>query len=221
MISEAAAYTYDLYEHEAKQLPEHYVERCKDFHRRDPKPIHFMAKEGKWEYQTNSKNIIPIQNVHIPLIFPEEANEGLWGGEGVIEGYRKSHKRFTFKIPKMWKPLLMTRALYSEILDQWFSVTVTFHTLDQIDEAKGFDFYILKTHERDINSRLGMVFRRKMLLALSNKDFYHDDPKKRSRVFRKYVKYLIPVSNFYRYFSSLNMLYISFHKWNKVISYFS
>lgn len=44
----------------------------------------------------------------------------------------------------MWKPQLFQRQLYSEILDTRFTVTVTMRTLDLIDEAYGFDFYILK-----------------------------------------------------------------------------
>lgn len=44
----------------------------------------------------------------------------------------------------MWKPQLFQRELYSEILDKKFPVTVTMRTLDLIDEAYGFDFYILK-----------------------------------------------------------------------------
>lgn len=44
----------------------------------------------------------------------------------------------------MWKPQLFQRELYSEILDTRFTVTVTMRTLDLIDEAYGFDFYILK-----------------------------------------------------------------------------
>lgn len=44
----------------------------------------------------------------------------------------------------MWKPQLFERELYSEILDTKFTITVTQRTLDLIDEAYGFDFYILK-----------------------------------------------------------------------------
>lgn len=48
------------------------------------------------------------------------------------------------RVKKVWKPQLFERELYSEILDKKFSVTVTMRTLDLIDEAYGFDFYILK-----------------------------------------------------------------------------
>lgn len=44
----------------------------------------------------------------------------------------------------MWKPQLFKRQFYSEILDATLTVTVTMRTLDLIDAAFGFDFYILK-----------------------------------------------------------------------------
>lgn len=54
----------------------------------------------------------------------------------------------------MWKPQLFQRELYSEILDTKFTVTVTQRTLDLIDEAYGFDFYILKASRGPAHSRV-------------------------------------------------------------------
>ncbi len=54
-----------------------------------------------------------------------------------------SHQLST-RLRKTWKPQLFNRELYSEILDQKFTVTVTARALDLIDAAFGFDFYILK-----------------------------------------------------------------------------
>lgn len=48
------------------------------------------------------------------------------------------------RVKKVWKPQLFRRELYSEILDRTFTVSVTARTLDLIDDAFGFDFYILK-----------------------------------------------------------------------------
>lgn len=44
----------------------------------------------------------------------------------------------------MWKPQLFERQFYSELLDATLTITVTMRTLDLIDQAYGFDFYILK-----------------------------------------------------------------------------
>ena len=44
----------------------------------------------------------------------------------------------------MWKPEVEQRVFYSEILDKFLTITVTKRALDQIDECKGFDAYILE-----------------------------------------------------------------------------
>lgn len=51
------------------------------------------------------------------------------------------------RLRKTWKPQVFKRELYSEILDHKFTITVTPRTLDLIDAAYGFDFYILKVSE--------------------------------------------------------------------------
>lgn len=42
---------------------------------------------------------------------------------------------------------------YSEILDQYYALTCTRRTLDLIEEAKGFDNYILKVFNKTIYSK--------------------------------------------------------------------
>lgn len=51
------------------------------------------------------------------------------------------------RLRKTWKPQVFKRELYSEILDHKFTIPVTPRTLDLIDAAYGFDFYILKVSE--------------------------------------------------------------------------
>ena len=51
---------------------------------------------------------------------------------------------FICRLKKVWKPFLQKKEFYSEILDKTFTITVSLRTLDLIDEAYGFDFYILK-----------------------------------------------------------------------------
>ena len=52
------------------------------------------------------------------------------------------------RLKKTWKPQLFKRELYSEILDHKFTITVTVRTLNLIDAAFGFDFYILNVRGR-------------------------------------------------------------------------
>lgn len=136
---------------------------------------------------------VPNQDAPIEVIYPNESNNGLWGGEGLIMAmYMTKWKRNKQTLPKLWRPNLMRRIFYSEILDKWLNIVVTLRTCDLVDEANGFDYYILKTHERDLNSRLGMKLRRDMLLALVKKDMYPGDPEKRELIYNKYKEFIIP-----------------------------
>ncbi|KAK2509023.1 hypothetical protein MC885_020102 [Smutsia gigantea] len=103
------------------------------------------------------------------------------------------------RVKKVWKPQLFQRELHSEILDTTFSVTVTMRTLDLIDEAFGFDFYILKatsyqTPKEDLCSKFGMDLKRGMLLRLARRDpkLHPEDPKRRAAIYDKYKEFVIP-----------------------------
>ena len=55
-------------------------------------------------------------------------------------------------------------------------------------------FFLLQTHERDLNSKLGMDLKRTLLVALAKKSIYPDDPEKHEKILKRYEKYAIPVS---------------------------
>uniref|UniRef100_A0A8C0UJ18 Large ribosomal subunit protein bL28m n=1 Tax=Cyanistes caeruleus TaxID=156563 RepID=A0A8C0UJ18_CYACU len=98
------------------------------------------------------------------------------------------------RLPKTWKPQLLKRQFYSEILDATLTITVTMRTLDLIDAAFGFDFYILKTPKVDLCSKLGMDLKRTMLLRLARRDpkLHPDDPARREAIYDKYKEFVIP-----------------------------
>lgn len=189
-----AAYSYSWNEEGEKMLPEHYKKRCLEFMSKEPTSVHYIPSTGILGIHKNTKLPNKIQNVPIPVLYPQDANKGLWGGEGYILGYKmdKSHLRMKNRLPKIWKPFISKRAVYSEILDKWFEIPMTMRVLDLIDECHGFDNYILKTHERDLNSLLAMKLRREMLLALANKTCYPDDKDKQEKIIHKYHEFIIP-----------------------------
>jgi len=174
------------------RLPFHYKRRYIEKFMRDPVAVHYRPDTRKYvadEFGCPTR----VQNVPIPIFFPKESDTMLWGGEGIVAGFRRKKKKQ--KVPKMtriWMPRLSSRVFYSEVLDKFLRITVTSHTLVMIDEAYGFDHYILSTPEVDMQSLLGMRLKRKMLLALANKTLYPDDPEKRDTVCAKYQKYVIP-----------------------------
>ena len=174
------------------RLPLHYKIRYTETWMKKPEPVHYIPNPKKWEADENGEPRKVI-NVDIPLTFPLEANNGLWGGEGMIVGLRKREGKYKPLKPKIWKPFLTKRVLYSEILDKYLSITVTLRTLKLIDDNYGLDFYILRTHEVDLKSKLGMKLKRLMLLTLANKSLYPDNLIKREEIYEKYKQFVIPV----------------------------
>ncbi|XP_056139958.1 39S ribosomal protein L28, mitochondrial [Lampris incognitus] len=174
------------------RLPKHYL---KSLESKEPTPVHFKPLGVKYRANPKTGQKERVQDVPLPICYPPESQEGLWGGEGWIRGYRYANNdKMSTRLKKIWKPQLFERELYSEILDHKFTIKVTPRTLDLIDAAYGLDFYILKTPKEDLNSKLGMDLKRAMLLRLARKDqtLYPDDPVKREKVYHKYKQFEIP-----------------------------
>ena len=86
---------------------------------------------------------VPIQNVPLPLKYPKELDEGIWGGEAVIQGFVKKH-RYNRRVVRYWVPVLKKSVVHSEILNKYLRTVVTDRTMDLIHQNYGFDHYILK-----------------------------------------------------------------------------
>lgn len=134
----------------------------------------------------------------IPVVSPVEADHGLWSGEGIVKGFTLPEKKIRelneHLDHKVWFPKLIRSVLYSEILDDYFKVVITYKTKDAINELKGFDNYILKTPVQDLQSQFGLDLRRQMLIRLAKKDYYPDQPEKFAMIEEKYKEHVIPVS---------------------------
>ncbi|XP_064408742.1 39S ribosomal protein L28, mitochondrial [Latimeria chalumnae] len=175
------------------RLPAHYLKSLQETQR--PTPVHFRPLGVEYRANPKTGQRERVQDVPIPLYYPPASQEGLWGGEGWIAGYRYANNdKLSTRLKKVWKPQVFKRELYSEILDTKFTIPVTMRTLDLIDAAYSFDLYILKTPQVDLNSKLGMDLKRAMLLRLARKDteLYPDDPAKREAIFNKYKEFVIP-----------------------------
>ncbi|TNN44427.1 39S ribosomal protein L28, mitochondrial [Liparis tanakae] len=174
------------------RLPKHYL---KSLEVKEPTAVHW--KPLGVEYQANPKTGLKerVQDVPIPIFYPPPSQDGLWGGEGYISGFKYAgDDKMSTRLKKTWKPQLFRRELYSEILDHTFTITVTARTLNLIDAVFGFDFYILNTSKEDLNSKLGMDLKRAMLLRLArrNTELYPSEPVKREKVYNKYKQFEIP-----------------------------
>ena len=102
---------------------------------------------------------------------------------------------YSFSSTKLWRPRILKMIFYSEILNQYYALTCTRRALDLIEQAKGFDFYILKEHEVDLKSDIGMQLKREMLIRLAKKDtdLYPDDKEKRDTIYNRYKEFLLPL----------------------------
>ncbi|XP_076137675.1 large ribosomal subunit protein bL28m isoform X2 [Alosa pseudoharengus] len=168
------------------RLPQHYLKTWED--KTPPTPVHWKALGVKYQANPKTGKKERVQDVPVPVYYPPESQQGLWGGEGWISGYKyANNEKLSTRFKKTWKPQLFKREFYSEILDQKFNITVTARTLDLIDAAYGFDFYILETPKQDLNSKLGMDLKRAMLLKLARKDMYPEDPDRREKVCKRYM----------------------------------
>lgn len=187
-----AAYSYFWDKKADAILPEHYKQRCLDFLTRAPTYEHQAPQTSKWKYDTTQHKVIPVQQVPIRVIYPPLISKCLLGGDGYIKGFVKK-KRLGPRIPKVWGPVVRTEYLYSEVLDTWYKINLSPHVRNQITTMMGLDYYILETHERDLNSQLGMMLKRKMLMALAQPGtLYPDNPKQKDIVLRSYGRYTIP-----------------------------
>ncbi|KAG8182629.1 hypothetical protein JTE90_009992 [Oedothorax gibbosus] len=172
------------------RLPEVYTKYVESL-KQPPAPLHYIPETTKYKLDPEKNEKVRVENRDIPLKFPKEADEGIWGGEGVIQGFIK-YKKKRRPLPNYWIPNLKKSVVYSEILNSYLDVTVTERTLKLIDEHKGFDHYILGTPVQDLQSQLALSIRRKLLLALVNKEKYHPDEETSKEVLEKYQKYAIP-----------------------------
>nr|CAG4648958.1 EOG090X0GHI [Polyphemus pediculus] len=172
-------------------LPASYQKFFREWRHGKQTPVHYIAEEGKWKRNPETGEIKLIQNKPLPLTYPAEFDEGLWGGETIVRGFLKRHP-LRRRVPHFWFPSLQKNVLYSEILDKHLEIVVTPRTLRLIDQHYGFDRYILETPPQDLKSLLGIRLKRTLLLALVRKDFLQDNPAKQAEVYEKYKKYIIP-----------------------------
>ncbi|XP_043267984.1 39S ribosomal protein L28, mitochondrial [Venturia canescens] len=171
------------------EMPEAYKKFWKEWKLTQPAAVHYIEKEGKFEMDERLGMVVPIQNVPLPLKYPKELNDGIWGGEAVVQGFVKKSK-WRRRVPHFWVPSLQKSVLYSEVLDTHMRATVTKRTLDLIHENYGFDHYLLKTLACDLRSELALGIKRKILLALADQTLYPENPKKKEEVLAKYQQYL-------------------------------
>lgn len=140
-----------------------------------------------------------MENVPIEPLYPPEADLGIWGGEGILKGYRMSRPYTKKKIlprywvPHLWFPTLKAVVLYSEILNKHMKITVTEGALRQIDNSFGLDYYLLKSNDIDLCSKLALKLKREILITLAREEYYDNDNEKKEYIKEKYKEFKMPL----------------------------
>ena len=175
----------------AERLPSHYMEFYRIWRKGPSIGLHERPRQEKFEKNEHGL-VVPVQNVRIPILYPEEFHMGLWGGEGLIKGLLENeptrHKP-NYKAPKetYWWPRLHIGVVFSEVLNKHMKVTMTNRAQRLIDESYGLDYYLLKTPVNEIYSNLGLKIKREILLTLANKPNSLSD-----EIYSKYEIYKVP-----------------------------
>jgi len=174
-----------------ERLPTHYMEFYRQW-KKGPSPgIHDELRTEKYEKNEHGV-VIPVQNVRIPVLYPEEFHKGLWGGEGVVRGLLErepTRHKPDYKPPTetYWWPRLHIGVVFSEVLNKHIKVTMTKRAQNLIDENYGLDYYLLKTPVNEIYSHVGLKLKREILLALvRNTEMIP------SEIYLKYEPYKLP-----------------------------
>jgi len=154
-----------------KNMPAHYKAFYKLWSLGPMEHIHSRPKLAKFE-KDEWGEIQPVQNPRIYVIYPEQFHQGLWGGEGVIKGTKeREHSRHrNFKPPpaKYWWPQLYEGVVHSEILQKHIELVVTKRGVQLVDQASGFDNYLLKTPVNEVYATGLLRIKRELLLALAS-----------------------------------------------------
>jgi len=181
------------------RLPEHYKRRYwATMVISEKMPVHWKTGDQRYVWDDHRNVWIEQEEYPIEPIYPPEADKGLWGGEGVVKGYYESPPFLKKKIlprlwiPKFWYPELSSHVFFSEILNRYMRIIVTQRTLNLIDAAGGFDFYILKTSDIDLCSKLGNKLKREMMLTIAKSSFSGYSTEQQALLVEKYKDFIIP-----------------------------
>lgn len=172
------------------RLPEAYKKFWNEWKIQKPVAVHYIPKEGRFERDEKTGEVRVVQNVPIPLKKVPEENDGIWGGEAIIKGFQKRNL-YKRRVPHFWVPTLKRSAVRSDIMNEFFSMTVTDRTIKLIFENHGFDHYLLMTPACDLRSTLALKLKQRMLLDLqSGCPGWNDNPKRQKEILAEYNKYL-------------------------------
>ena len=175
-------------------IPQHYRDFYQTWKIGPQQHIHSVPRTATFE-KDEWGEIHPVQNPRIHVIYPDQFHKGLWGGEGIIKGMLKredgNHRNFTPPTAKYWWPRLFEGVVHSEILSAHIEVVCTKRGIKLVDEAGGFDHYLLSTPVNEVYATGLLRLKRELLLSLADKENFANKLGGNPDVFEKYQKYAV------------------------------
>ena len=151
-------------------------------------PYEFPRGKNDWRFYHpmkggRSENIPGRKDASTEFNYARDSLEEMWGGEGVIRGHTFLSKQP--EIPQRspqynatwWPERRYNHKFTSMLLGEVIQTVATESTLDQVDEAGGFDEYILYTSPAKLMSDLACRLKKEMLTTLNNPQQLHDNLK--------------------------------------------
>lgn len=96
------------------RLPPHYLRALREDAAAPPTAVHWRPPAGEYARRPGPLEGVRQQVVPVPVYFPPESQEGLWGGEGCVVGYRYAHDDKVGPRPCAWGKLGMLAPLPGE-----------------------------------------------------------------------------------------------------------
>lgn len=178
-----------------RNMPSHFKEYHNLWRQGPQLHIHSRPKQANFE-KDEFGEIYPVQNPRIYVVYPDKFHEGLWGGEGVIKGLLKReegrHRNFTPPAAKYWWPQLFEGVVHSEILDRYIELIMTKRGIQLVDEAYGFDNYLLSTPVNEVYATGLLRIKRELLLTLSDKENFTTRQGRSPALYDKYSQFVVP-----------------------------
>ena len=119
---------------------------------------------GKEELAKEYPKLIPEQT--IPLNIQRNHDLGLHGGKHPMVSYNVT--RTNKKMYRLWRPHILIKSFYSELLDYTFTVPISTHAIREIERMGSLDAYILYTPQKSLGGRFAIDFHNKLLEVIEN-----------------------------------------------------
>jgi hypothetical protein len=71
------------------KMPEHYKRRQREFLNTLPKAVHYKASEVPYVVDHEHGTRKTVRDHPIVVLYPTQCKMGIWGGEGIVPGYKK------------------------------------------------------------------------------------------------------------------------------------